>query len=351
MEKYYSMVRVDKMKRGSVWARGRHVARGFDKENPPPEHIDSSLSAQNVYIGPKGEIVDREHVRTYTERINAAIQEHKQITGRSIRKDAIPAYELVLARSDLGEKEGKFDNHAWMADSVEWVENRFGAENIVGGSMHMDEPDKAGKIHPHIHIVMTPGVQATRGTKLSFKATSPGPGASDTFRTLQTSYGAAMKPFGLERGEIKEKAIQHIEPKDFREGVRRREKSMLDKYKDLPRRERKEVRKSLGIIAEKNQRQDIDHERKIAEKIEKLGDEKVKIENENVQLLAEIEENERRLEYVASLVGKILEAHDRDDEEAMEKHLAPVREILHPGQNREEELERENDEDKWGIRR
>lgn len=165
------MVQVQKLSRSVVIGRGRHVVRWYNIEYPPPDHIESNLSNRNIHVSKGGIIVVQEHPPQYQKRIDEAIEEHQATRGHRLRRDAIPAYELVMTRSDLGPEEKNFDNKTWLWDTVKWVQNRFGAENIVGGCLHMDELDRAGRVHPHIHFIMTPGISNEKGRELSFART------------------------------------------------------------------------------------------------------------------------------------------------------------------------------------
>jgi len=350
------MVRVQNIPQAwaSINGRSRHVVRGYDDDHPAPEHIDENLSDRNLYVNQGGDITAQEQAEKYQERINAAIEEHQETSGKRIRKDAIPAYELVMARSDLGSKEANFDNKAWFYDSVEWAKKRFGPENIVGGALHLDEPDKAGKVHPHIHLVMTPGVTNEKGRRLSMKRTFD----LGDFRKLQTQYGAAMKRHGLKRGEIKASPDRHIEPREFRASRDRIEAGLIDNYRDLSRTERKDFKKGLAAVASENYLRGAiekgQQNRKITERdteigqlrgeIERMKLDAVQKDNAVVELEAELQESKENL-------GNIIEAYERGN---IRKQIENLRSVISPrgqgqdiGKN-EEELDLDDWDDSEG---
>ncbi len=112
------------------------------------------------------------------------------------RKDAVEAVEMILGASpeffDGIEKDrAKLAKHptflAWAKKTREWAETEFG-DNLVDLVLHMDETS------PHFHALAVP---LTKDGRLCAKEIT----ARAEMQRRQTEYAAAVKQFGLERGE------------------------------------------------------------------------------------------------------------------------------------------------------
>jgi len=77
---------------------------------------------------------------------------------------------------------------AWARCSIEWVQRRHGAENVVGAWLHLDEKT------PNLHIMIVP---VTPDHRLSAKDYFNG---KTLLRSMQDDYHKAVAHFGLERG-------------------------------------------------------------------------------------------------------------------------------------------------------
>lgn len=143
-----------------------------------------------------------------------AIQQRIETAGikRKITDNQIRALQVLLSGSpeDMQriQAEGRLDE--WCKDSVEWLQEEFGKENVVSAVLHVDETT------PHIHATVVPIVQGQRrkaqteennGKKKYRKK------AKDTVRLcaddvmtrtnlekFQDTYAEKMNRYGLERG-------------------------------------------------------------------------------------------------------------------------------------------------------
>ncbi|MDH6309011.1 hypothetical protein M2451_001531 [Dysgonomonas sp. PFB1-18] len=157
-----------------------------------------------------------------------AIQHRIETAGikRKIGKNQIRALQVLLSGSPEDMKriqtEGKLDQ--WCKDSVEWVQDEFGKDNVVSAVLHMDETT------PHIHATVVPIVQGERrkakeeqdnGKKKYRKK------AKDTLRLcaddvmtrtnlerFQDTYAEKMSKYGLERG-IRGSDARHVSTIEF----------------------------------------------------------------------------------------------------------------------------------------
>ncbi|TGE03308.1 MobV family relaxase [Hymenobacter fodinae] len=129
------------------------------------------------------------------------------------RKDAIRAVEILLTAS-----EERFDrdpttgrktdirNSLWVKDNLAFLQQRYGAENVIGCMLHQDEST------PHLHAIVVPVTQEQRVHKGEKVGAKERLSARDLFspaalRQLQTDYAEAMAPYGLKRGIERSTAI------------------------------------------------------------------------------------------------------------------------------------------------
>lgn len=143
---------------------------------------------------------------------------------REVGKNQVHAIRIMLSASPEAmeriEQEGRLDD--WCEQSVEWMRETFGTENLVSAALHLDEKN------PHIHATVVPIVTATRRKKKSEenvkkhyrkKADGARLCADDIMtqaklKNYQSSYAEAMLPFGLERG-IDGSEARHISTREY----------------------------------------------------------------------------------------------------------------------------------------
>ena len=122
-----------------------------------------------------------------------------RIGVQKLRSNAVIAVELVLSasavyfRPSAPEAWGKFDQErldAWVPSQLKWLNDTFGADNVVDLTMHLDEAT------PHLHAVVVP-IRPADG-KLAATHWFDGP---MKMRALQESAAAAVKHLGIRRGE------------------------------------------------------------------------------------------------------------------------------------------------------
>ena len=110
---------------------------------------------------------------------------------KQIAKGAVKFVEVNLSGSHEKMKELEKEPEQmqkWLQANYDFVIAKYGKENIVRFSLHLDETT------PHIHCVFVP---LTSDGRLSAKEII---GNNAALKNLQDDYAAAMKPFGLERG-------------------------------------------------------------------------------------------------------------------------------------------------------
>ena len=121
------------------YERRAELERGYSREN-----IDPARTAQNYAIGADSPQALAAALRA---RVEGAVREHEQTAGRAVRRDAnvISDWVVTLPRDCPPEDARRFFEVA-----VDLCRERYGAENVLGGFVHMDETT------PHVHIPVVP---------------------------------------------------------------------------------------------------------------------------------------------------------------------------------------------------
>ncbi|MGN0424590.1 MAG: MobV family relaxase [Acetatifactor sp.] len=144
------------------------IDMNHSNENIDPSRTD--LNRTYVYDAEKGCMVRSTSHEQIMDAMRASIDRAVDVetatyrnTGRAIRKDAVLAYGLIMQIDPQFYKDNK-DNSKLMAqsyvDMIQLAQKRFGKENIVAVSLHLDE------VNPHLHFIMTP---VTDDNRLSSK--------------------------------------------------------------------------------------------------------------------------------------------------------------------------------------
>jgi len=152
--------------------------------------------------------------------LSSKIEEYKS-DGYKIRKDGVPAIEIVLSASpEYFRKTGKAGDYneekmqAWRSKTEDFLKEKYGKQ-LTSIDLHLDEST------PHIHAMIIPvfekeksrrrtNEQIDRGEKSSTYIAKVFDAKSLTSKRclidLQDEYASALKPLGIERGVRKSKA-------------------------------------------------------------------------------------------------------------------------------------------------
>jgi hypothetical protein len=151
---------------------------------------------------------DNEHDRTEAETMNAL----RELLPEKRRKDAVICLEyLITANKNWDGWQDANQGEKFLNDTRKWLEEKHGAENVIGVSIHRDEQA------PHLIAYVVPIDE--RG-KLNAKAFT---GGRETLRKMQTDfYENVAKDVGLERGN---------------EGSTAEHKTVKEFYSELPKKE------------------------------------------------------------------------------------------------------------------
>lgn len=189
----FAVYHMEKGKGGSGGI-GRHIDRIESKYGYTTyEHANVSMRDQNK------EFILNEHCKKpLTKAIEDRIKEG-YTQAKEIRKDAVKFQTHILTGSHEEMKDifsSKATADKWLKENMDWICERYGKENIVRFTLHMDEKT------PHIHAITVP---ITNDGRLSAKSYADGKKA---LREMQTDYAQRMEQFGLERG-VERVGVKH----------------------------------------------------------------------------------------------------------------------------------------------
>ena len=137
-----------------------HLEKAKGADSGMSAHIERTIVPKN--IDPTRTHLNRELIvfPNGVDNRTAAIRHRLDTVGlkRKIGKNQVQAIRIVLSgtHDDMArmENEGKLDE--WCDDSVAWLGETYGADNLVSAVLHMDEET------PHIHATIVPIVQGER---------------------------------------------------------------------------------------------------------------------------------------------------------------------------------------------
>lgn len=197
MAKQYAVIHIEKGK-GVGGGVGNHIDRTLGKEHTFP-HADATRLHLNVDF-----TSDKHRYKTVPEAIASRI--HEGYTGtRKIRNDSVKFLSTVLTGTHEQMEEIFKDEKLyikWIEENKKFMEERFGTDNIIRFTLHMDEKT------PHIHCLHVP---LTKDGRLSAKDVM---GDRDDLKELQDSYSLRMEKFNLERGESR-KGVYHETAQEY----------------------------------------------------------------------------------------------------------------------------------------
>ncbi|KAA6331847.1 Plasmid recombination enzyme, partial [termite gut metagenome] len=131
----------------------------------------------------------------------------------------------------------------WCADSVDWLQKTFGAENLVSAVLHRDETT------PHIHATVVPIVTGERRKareekpadgKKKYRKKNPNTArlcaddvmARDKLKGYQDSYAQRMQAYGLQRG-IEGSKAKHITTQQYYRELYVKNENLKEEIEDL----------------------------------------------------------------------------------------------------------------------
>jgi hypothetical protein len=228
-----------------------HIEKPKGNDARTSAHIERQVHPANA--DPSREHLNQRLVEypAGVENRTQAIQHRIETAGitRKIGTNQVRALRVMLSASSEDMQrivaEGRLDE--WCADSLKWVQDTFGADNVVSATLHWDEQT------PHIHATVVPIVSGERRKKPSNKPTDPNKRTyrkrpanaarlcaddvmtRDNLERFQDTYAEAMHKYGLQRG-IRGSEARHIATPQYYRDLHAKNKDLREDIADLEER-------------------------------------------------------------------------------------------------------------------
>lgn len=202
----FGICRVAKFTKGDVGGIMGHDERIHNVSYSNPD-IDFDRSKENINL------VDREvPYQTYIkERIDTLDLK------KAVRKDANVMCQVLITSDESFFKSQNDNGLQFFKDSLKFVENRYGKENIVSANIHFDEKT------PHMHINFVPIIDNRLSAKDIFKLGS--------YQKLQNDiHNDVFKNYSLERGKASD--LKHKPLAEYKE-VTNYNKELIEQTKEI----------------------------------------------------------------------------------------------------------------------
>ena len=158
----YTSTKTSKSGSGGLYGYIRHIDRGTDKKNGCEVHhtnenidADFTLDNESYYKDSNGNWVETTTSKNMVDSVNRRIEYAKKNGARLYdggKNDTTIVRPLLVQLDDDTIVEHE---ETWIEDTITTIEEMFGADNIVGFSVHRDETSV------HIHILFTPVFETT----------------------------------------------------------------------------------------------------------------------------------------------------------------------------------------------
>lgn len=207
MDNNYCIIHVEKKK--SVRALGFAYKHNYRTcETAAPNAYKELAYKNEELIKDDFGVQDRDFVKIYRNKIKKSpyYKEH------TVRKNAVPAIEVLLSFSK--DQRSNIDIDAWKKANVEWLQEKYGKDNVISAMYHDDEKDENDENGTgcHIHAIVIP--MDDKGCLNASKMV----GNKYQMSALQSEYANRMEVFGLTRGELGKKD-RHLSPREFHERI------------------------------------------------------------------------------------------------------------------------------------
>lgn len=289
-----------------------HMEKAAGNDSGTTAHIERSVMPKNA--DPTRTYLNRQLIE-YPEGVKdrtAAIQYRLDNAGltRKIGSNQVQAIRILLSATpeDMAriDREGKLGE--WYGDSLQYLYDTFGKENIVSALLHMDEKT------PHIHATLVPIVKGERKRRkreeqvkkrYRKKPTDTVRLSADDIMTrqklksYQDGYAMAMQGYGLQRG-INGSEARHISNQQYYREMQlladelRADVQELQEQKETAKDELKRMKREAK--AEKLKGAFATTATNFTESVGSLFGGNNKVKNENEQLKLRIEELQREAE-------------------------------------------------------
>lgn len=203
----YAVVHMQKIKASGLRGIQSHVNREHTPKTNPD--VDSSRTKDNY---------DLISCHDFSWHIKQIIKTQATET-KTVRKDAVVCCNFIITSDFDTMSELGFDQQrTFFADSVKWFSDRYGSQNIVNATVHMDEKT------PHMHLGLVP----IHGGRLSAKTLF----TPAELHSIQSDFVDQVgKKYGLVRGKEGSER-QHLTERQFK---------LQSLYADIEQAERKKM--------------------------------------------------------------------------------------------------------------
>lgn len=192
-----AILRIQKLKAPQLPGASAHVAR---EKNTP--NADPSVNNEVLVGSPRA----KDDIDELCQKIE---DQRSELGMRSLPSNGVKAVEFFLGASpEFFEEATHEEVREWADASVQFLQDKYGEENIVHATLHLDEKT------PHVHAYHVPATQDPSGRPTISAKQFYGP--KGKLNELQDEYPAHMqeKDFDLDRGlrgsKANHKKIQHI---------------------------------------------------------------------------------------------------------------------------------------------
>lgn len=188
----YAVVHMMKIKMGGL----RGIQSHNNREKPPRTNpdIDMSRTSENYCLV---------SCDNYRQAVSQTVKAFASKT-RTIRKDAVVCCNFIVTSDEQTIKSMSLEQQrAFFEDSVKWFSDRYGKENIVNATVHMDE------ITPHLHIGIVPITSDGRlCAKDLFNKREMSAIQTEFVRDVGAAYGLERGKEGSERTHLSEQRFK-----------------------------------------------------------------------------------------------------------------------------------------------
>lgn len=328
-----------------------HLEKAKGADSGMSAHIERTIVPKN--IDPTRTHLNRELIRFPDGVCNrtAAIRHRLDTAGlkRKIGKNQVQAIRIVLSgtHEDMERMENERRLGEWCDDSVAWLRETYGADNLVSAVLHMDEET------PHIHATVVPIVQGERRKqkkeekakrRYRTKATAPRLCADEVMSRAnliryQDTYAEHMAKYGLKRG-VRGSTAKHLSTHEYYRNLITQGEDIQENIANLLAREAEARRIIEEAEQAKQELARIKAETKTVELKNSaaktataalnginslLGGNKVsRLESENRQLHGEVTELKGSIEQLCTDMQKMRDSHTAEQLRALERHESEV---------------------------
>lgn len=182
---------------------------------------------------------------------------------RKVSANQVKAIRILLTGSNKDmkqmEAEGRIED--WCNDSLKWIRETYGEQNLVSAVLHMDEKT------PHIHATVIPIVtgerrkagQEEQNGKKKYRKKNPQDVrlcaddvmARHRLKHYQDTYAQAMNKYGLQRG-VDGSLAKHISTMQYYKQLVEQQDSLQENIENLPGLEEEAMKKLKQVKGEIN---------------------------------------------------------------------------------------------------